>query len=98
MTKEMQMMANEFIKRDLSIKEIIEIMWPLSRVLQDRNDVQQNIYKRFSAVDVNEIEHFAKMIEICQEEEKKDYEESEAVLRKYELDYDVDELLGTELW
>lgn len=94
----MQMMANEFIKRDLSIKEILEIMRPLSDVLQDRKNVVRNIQKRFSEDDANEREKFARMISFYKEAEKEDYEEAEAVLRKYELDYDVDELLGTESW
>jgi hypothetical protein len=98
MTKAMQLMANEIIKRDLSIKEIIEIMLSLSNVLNDRKMCYSIMKRRFLEDNAKERKNLDERVKFFEDAELEDREDAEAVLRKYELDYDVDELLGTELW
>lgn len=94
MTHEMQMMANEFIKRDLSIKVIIEIMLSLSNVLNDRKMRHYIIQRRFLEDNAKERKITEERIKFFEDAELEDRDIAEAVLRKYELNYDVDELLG----
>lgn len=96
MTHAMKLMANEFIKRDLSIGEIIEIMQYLSFVLNDRKRRDNLIKIRFLEDDAEERMKYDEKIKWAEDSEKEDIYDAEAVLRKYELKYDVDELLGNE--
>ena len=96
MTQAMKLMANEFIKRDLSIGEIIEIMQALSFVLNDRKRRDNLIKIRFLEDDAEERMKYDEKIKWAEDSEKEDINDAEAVLRKYDLDYDVDELLGNE--
>lgn len=96
MTQAMQLMANEFIKRDLSIGEIIEIMQALSFVLNDRKRRDNLIKIRFLEDDAEERMKYDEKIKWAEDSEIEDINDAEAVLRKYKLEYDVDELLGNE--
>ena len=96
MTQAMKLMVNEFIKRDLSIREIIEIMKALSFVLNDRKRRDNLIKIRFLEDDAEQRKKYEEEIKWVEDEEKEDINDAEAVLRKYELKYDVDELLGNE--
>lgn len=96
MTQAMKLMANEFIKRDFSIGEIIEIMQALSFVLNDRKRRDNLIKIRFLEDDAEERMKYDEKIKWAEDSEIEDIYDAEAVLRKYELKYDVDELLGNE--
>lgn len=96
MTQAMKLMANEFIKRDLSIGEIIEIMQALFFVLNDRKHRDNLIKIRFLEDDAKLRKKYDERIKLAEDSEKYDINDAEAVLRKYELKYDVDELLGNE--
>ena len=94
----MKLMVKEIIVKDLNIREIIEIIEPLSSVLKDRTLCDFYIQKRFLEDDAEQREKYDERIRWAEDEEKENINDAEAVLRKYELDFDVEELLGTEPW
>lgn len=96
MTLAMKLMVKETIEKDLSISEFFEIMRPLSNVLKDRTLRDFYIQKRFLEDDAEQRMKYDERIIWAEDAEKEDMNDAEAVLRRYELKYDVDELLGNE--
>lgn len=96
MTHAMQMMAKEIIEKDLSMREFFEILQPLFDVLKDRTLRDFYIQKRFLEDDAEQREKYEERITWAEDAEKEDINDAEAVLKRYELEYDVDELLGNE--
>lgn len=96
MTQAMQLMVKEIIEKDLSFREIFEIMKPLSFVLNDRKNRDYFIEKRFHVDNAELRKKFEERIRWFEDEEKEDINDAELVLRMYDLKYDVDELLGTD--
>lgn len=94
MTQAMKLMVKEIIEKDLNIREIIEIIEPLSSVLKDRTLRDFYIQKRFLEDDAEQREKYDERIRWAEDDEKESINDAEAVLRRYELDYDVDQLLG----
>ena len=94
MTEKMKMMLNEIIEKDLNIREIIEIIEPLSSVLKDRTLRDFYTQKRFLEDDAEQREKYDERIRWAEDDEKDSINDAEAVLRRYELDYYVDQLLG----
>lgn len=96
MTQAMQLMVKEIIEKDLSFREIFEIMKPLSFVLNDRQNRDYFIEKRFHVDNAELRKKFEERIRWFEDEEKEDINDAELALRMYDLKYDVDELLGTD--
>ena len=96
MTQAMQLMVKEIIEKDLSFREIFEIMKPLSFVLNDRKNRDYFIEKRFHVDNAELRKKFEERIRWFEDEEKEDINDAELALRMYDLKYDVDELLGTD--
>lgn len=96
MTQAMQLMVKEIIDKDLSFREIIKIMKPLSFVLNDRKNRDYFIEKRFHVDNAELRKKYEERIRLFEDEEKEDINDAELVLRMYNLKYDVDELLGTD--
>ena len=94
----MKVMVKEIIEKDLSIREIFEIMQSLSFVLNDRKNRDFFIQKRFLEDDAEIKKKWDERIKWYEDAEIEDINNAEAVLSKYELDYDADELLGSEKW
>lgn len=91
-------MLNEIIEKNLSIREMIEIIKPLFFVLNDRVHRDFFIKKRFLVDDAEQKKKFEDKIRMFEGVEKDDLFNAEAALLKYDLEFDVDELLGTERW
>lgn len=98
MTEKMKMMLNEIIERDMSIKEIMGIMRALNDVRNDRMTIENFIHKRFLEDNPQRRMELENRIRWFEDIEKDDKDYAESVFREYELNYDIDELLGTEKW